>query len=205
MVFHAHIRCSFAYKVVCVGNKYSKKIALYRGKNAVKFIKSFVNEYNYCKIIIKCFNKNLIMSAEENDRFELTNICRICDGLIDHNKVRDHCHITGIFRGAAHYSSNINLKITKKVPVIFHNSKGCDSNLTFKELNKFNEKISVIPNRLEKYMAFTLNKNLAFIDSKLFRNSGLDKLVKNLSDNDFKYLSEEFNDEQLKLVKQKGI
>ena len=53
MVFHAHNRCSFAYKVVCVDNKYSKKIALYRGKNAVKFIKSFVNEYNYCKTIIK--------------------------------------------------------------------------------------------------------------------------------------------------------
>ena len=139
------------------------------------------------------------MSAEENERFELTNICWICGGLIDHNKVRDHCHITGIFRGAVHYSCN------KKVPVIFHYSKGYDSNLTFKELNKFNEKISVIPNRLEKYMAFTLNKNLVFIDSKLFMNSGLDKLVKNLSDNDFKYLSEEFSDEQLKLVKQKGI
>ena len=75
----------------------------------------------------------------------------------------------------------------------------------FKELSKFNVKISVIPNGLEKYMAFTLNKNLVFLDSMLFMNSSLDKLVKNLSDKDFKYLSEEFSDEQLKLVKEKGI
>ena len=148
------------------------------------------------------------MSAEENERFELTNICWICGKLIDigDNKIRDHCHITGKYRGAAHYSCNINLKITKKFPVIFHNLKGYDSHLIFKELNKFNNlKISVIPNGLEKYMSFTINKNLIFIDSMLFMNSSLDKLVKNLSDEDFKYLSEEFSIEQLKLVKEKGI
>ena len=52
--------------------------------------------------------------------------------------------------------------------------------------------MNVIPNRLEKYMAFTLNNNIVFIDSMLFMNSSLDKLVKNLDNKDFKYLSEEF-------------
>ena len=102
----------------------------------------------------KHFNKNLIMSPEENERFELTNICWICGKLIEvsDNKVRDHCHITGKYRGAAHYSCNINLNITKKVPAIFHNLKGYDSHLIFKELSKFNNlKISVIPNGLEKH------------------------------------------------------
>ena len=69
------------------------------------------------------------------------------------NKVRDHCHITGKYRGVAHYSCKITknyLQITKKVPVIFHNLKGYDSHLIFKELSKFNVKISVIPNGLEK-------------------------------------------------------
>ena len=70
--------------------------------------------------------------------------------------------------------------------MIFNNLKGYDSHLIFKELSKFSVKISVIPNGLEKYMAFTLNKNLLFIDSMLFMNSSLDKLVKNLSDKDFK-------------------
>ena len=49
-------------------------------------------------------------------------------------------------------------------------------------------------------MAFTINKNLVFIDSMQFMNSSLDSLVKNLSDNDFKYLAEEFNGGFLKLV-----
>ena len=53
-------------------------------------------------------------------------------------------------------------------------------------------------------MAFILNKNLVFIDSMQFMNSSLDKLVKNLSDEDFKYLVEEFGSENLELLKQKG-
>ena len=204
--YQDHIPCSFAYKLVCVDDKYSKDIALYRGKNSVyKFIQSIFNEYSYCKSVMKKhINKNLIMSAEkEEEEFEKSNICWICGKIIDDNKVRDHCHITGKYRGSCHWSCNINLKVSKKLPVIFHNLKGYDSHLIFKELSKFNCNIDVIPNGLEKYMSFTLNKNIVFIDSMLFMNSSLDKLVNNL--NDFVYLSKEFKDEQLELVKRKGV
>ena len=207
--YQDHMPCSFAYKVVCVDNKYRKKIALYRGRNAVnKFIRLILNDYIYCrKIMKKYFCKNLIMSAEENELFEMTNICWICGKLVEKtdNKVRDHCHITGKYRAAAHYSCNINLKIRKNFSVIFHNLKGYDSHLIFKELSKFNAKISVIPKGLEKYMAFTLNRNLVFIGSMLLLNFSLDKLVKNLNDSDFKYLSEEFNGEKFSLVKEKDL
>ena len=71
-------------------------------------------------------------------------------------------------------------------------------------LNLINVKIDVIPNGLEKYMAFFLNKNLVFIDSMEFMNSSLDKLVKNIKDEDFKYLVEEFGSENLEILKQKG-
>ena len=74
-----------------------------------------------------------------------------------------------------------------------------------KEIRKFDVKVSVIPNGLEKYMAFTINKNLVFIDSMQFMNSSLDSLANNLSDNGFKYLPEEFSGEFLELVKQKGV
>ena len=72
----------------------------------------------------KCFCRNLIMSAEE-ERFAQSNICWICGKLfeISNEKVRDHCHISGKYRGAAHWSCNINLKITKNVPVKFHTLK----------------------------------------------------------------------------------
>ena len=72
-------------------------------------------------------------------------------------------------------------------------------------MSKFNVKVSVRPNGLETYMAFTINRNLVFIGSMQFMNSSLDLLVKSLSDNDFVYLSEEFSGEFLKLVKQKGV
>ena len=61
-----------------------------------------------------------------------------------------------------------------------------------------------MPNGLEKYMAFFLNKNLVCIDNMQFMNSSLYKLVKNQSDEDFKYLIEEFGSKTLKLLKQKG-
>ena len=79
-----------------------------------------------------------------------------------------------------------------------------DGHLIFSELNKFNLKINIIPNELEKYIAFFLNNNLEFIDSMQFMNFSLDKLVKNLSDEDFKYLVKEFGPENLELLKQKG-
>ena len=71
------------------------------------------------------------MSKEEEEQFRLSNTCWICEKFIDDDdeKVRDHCHITGKFRGAAHWSCNINLRFPKKVPVIFHNLRGYNSQL----------------------------------------------------------------------------
>ena len=152
----------------------------------------------------KHFDKNLIMSEEEY-LFQQSNSCWICKKLIDNDeeKVRDHCPVTGKFRGAAHGNCNINLQLTKNVPVIFHNLRGYNSHLIFRELDKFDVKISVIPNELEKYMACFLNKNLVFIDSMKFMNSSLDKLVKNMSNEDFKCLIEEFGSDDLELLNQK--
>ena len=113
----------------------------------------------------KHFNKNLIMTKNEEENFQSSNMCWICEKPIENEKVRDRCHMTGKFRGSAHWSCNINLQLTKKVPVIFHNLRGYDSHLNFYDLKKFDVKIDVIPNRLEKYMALILNKNLVFIDS----------------------------------------
>ena len=117
----------------------------------------------------------------------MSNICWICNKLFDFgdDKVRDHCHVTGKYRGAAYWNCNISFKMTKKVPVIFHNLEGYDSHLIFEELSKFSVKISVIPNGLEKYMAFTINRNLFFIDSIQFMKSSIDSFVKN---EDFKYI-----------------
>ena len=155
--YQDHIPCSFACKVVCIDKKFTKPAIIYRGENAAyEFIKAILEECKYCKKIMKeYFNKNLIMTEEEEHLFQKSNNCWICKKFINNNeeKVRDHCHVTGKFRGAAHESCNLNLKLTKKVPVIFHNLRGYDSHLIFNELDKFDVKIKVIPNGLEKYMA----------------------------------------------------
>ena len=126
---------------------------------------------------------------EEEEQFQLSNTCQICKKRIDDDdeKVRDNCHVAVKLRGTAHWSCNINLQLTKKVPVIFHNLRGYDSYLIFGELNKFDMKIDVIPNMLGKYMALFLSKNLVFIDNMQFMNFSLEKLAKNLPGNDFKF------------------
>ena len=70
------------------------------------------------------------------------------------------------------------------------------------QLGKFNLNLSVIPNGLERYMSFSINNKLCFIDSFQFLSSSLDSLVKNLGKDDFKYLNQ---DNVLHLVKQKGF
>ena len=121
----------------------------------------------------------MIISEEEEHLFQQSNSCWICEKLIDDDEnVRDLCHVTGKLRGAAHWTCNINLQLTKKVPVVFQNLRGYDSHLIFCELENFDVKISVILNGLGKHMAFFLRKNLVFIDNMQFMNSSIDKHVK---------------------------
>ena len=146
--YQDHVPCSFAYKLNCVDDEFAKPVVIFRGENtAYKFIEEILKEFEYCKKVMKKhFNKNLIMSEKEEEQFQSSNICWICEKLIDddNEKVRDHCHVTGKFRGAAHWSCNINLQLTKKVPVIFHNLRGYDSHLIFDKLKNFDVKIDVI-------------------------------------------------------------
>ena len=111
-----HIPNSFAHKVLSIDNKLRKPVVLYRGKNAVHQ-NSFMDEH---------FNKNLDISAEDEARFQSSNKWWICDKLFDFGdkKVRDHCHVTGKYRGSTRDSCDVNLKLTKKVPVIFRNFTG---------------------------------------------------------------------------------
>ena len=89
-----------------------------------------------------------------------------------------------------HRDCNINVKLNHKIPVVFQNLKNYDSHLIMQKLDKFNLKINVIASGLEKYMSFSINNKLSFIDSFQFLSSSLDSLVKNLAKDDFKYLSQ---------------
>ena len=122
-------------KVACIDDRFSKSIVVYRGEHAAyELIKSILEEHKYCrKILNKYFNKTLIMTEEEKNLFQESNTCQICKKLIDNydEKVREYCHVTSKFRGAAHWDCNTKFQLTKKVSVIFHNLKGYHSHLIF--------------------------------------------------------------------------
>ena len=133
--YEHHIPSSFGYNVFSIDDRFTKPTIIYRGKNAAyEFIKAILEEYEYCKKIMEeYFNKNLIMGEEQEHLFQKSNGCWICKKFINNNnnnnneeKVRDHCHVTGKFRGATHQKCNANLKLTKKVPVTFHNLRDYD-------------------------------------------------------------------------------
>ena len=87
------------------------------------------------------------MSNQDEKIYKNSHICWICKDKLNTDKVRDHwdrCHVTGKFRGVSHSKCNINLRLPKKLPIIFHNLQGYDGHISFKELNNFDVDIDAI-------------------------------------------------------------
>ena len=203
------VACSYSYKLACVDDKCSKPFKSYLGEDAVyNFISiiSMIEESKYCSDVMeKYLDKELVMTKKDNEDFENSTKYWICDNdyIDNYVKVRDYSYITGEFRGSAHRDCNINVKLKHEIPVVFHNLKNYDLHLIMQELGKFSLKINVITNGLGKYMSFSINYKLSFIDSFRFLSSSLDSLVTNLAKDDFKYLSQEFDNNVLYLVKKR--
>ena len=138
------------------------------------------------------------MTEEGDEYFGNSPKCWICDNIYADGDVKTkiHCHIFGKYRSSAYRDCNINVKLNHKIPIVFQNLKNYDSHLLIYELGKFYFKINIISNRLEKYMRFKINNKLIFVD--IFLSF---PLVKNLSKDDFQYLSQEFDNNILYLVK----
>ena len=225
--YQKHTDCGYGYKVVCCyDDKYTKQEQIYRGENAVyQFMEAMLEEVKYCKKVVKrSFNKPLRMTEKDEAEFKKAEECHICERKYTDKdiRVRDHCHITGKYRGSAHQECNLKLKIEPdnlKIPVIFHNLRGYDSHFIMQQIgaivkkhaykNKKGEEkqmnINAIPNNMEKYMAFMLGNHLTFIDSFQFMSSSLDKLVSNLPAEALKYTNKRFQKEKFNLMTRKAI
>ena len=165
-----------------------------------------IEECKYCSDVMKKhFYKELVVTKKDNKFFENSTKCWIWDDdYIDNDAiVRDYFHITGKYSAFSLRDCNINVKFNHKIPFVFHNLKNYDSHLIMQELGKLNLAINVISYELEKYMIFSINSKLSFIDSFQFLSSSLGSLGKNLAKDDFKYLSQELSNNVLDLVKQK--
>ena len=96
------------------------------------------------------------------------------------------------------------MRISRKLPIIFHNLEGYDGHLIFRELNNFKDiDVPVIPKLNERYMSIIVNRNIIFLDSLQFLKASLDSLAGNLQDTDFKHLLSEFPEDKLDLLRKK--
>ena len=237
-----HLPCSFGVNMMTDFKEYELPPTFYLGKNANDTMDNFYNtlaHYENHIFTVLRQNKPMIMNDEDKRDFKNATHCHICEeaistdkiDIIDRktkkmikvpDKVRDHCHITGKYRGAAHYNCNINFNYKNyKIPVIIHNLKNYDAHFIIQYYNRktytvydkktktMKEKetnIDVIANNQEKYMSFTIGR-LKFLDSFQFLSSGLDKLVDNLKKNgydDFKYTRQHMG-HHWQLACEKGI
>ena len=156
--------------------------------------------------IINHEKKEIIpLTHEENNFYNEQEICYICKekfcmdkddkDYINRKKVKDHCHYTGKFRGAAHSKCNLNYKVQKEIPIIIHNAS-YDTHFIINQLAiEFKGELNCIGDNMEKYITFsvpikkevnnydgkkkTITYKLKFIDSFRFMTTSLSELVNN--------------------------
>ena len=97
------------------------------------------------------------LSKDDWQSFHRAQQCYLCEDSFtpENYKVREHCHITGRYRGAAHNTCNLGFKNPSFVPVLLHNLSGYDGHFIVRELGKFEGRINVIPSTSEKYISFS--------------------------------------------------
>ena len=226
--YQKHRPSGFCYKIVCFDEQlFNQKPVLFRAKSEDEDVSAiFVEmlERDIKRIQEKFdFSKKMIFSFKDKDDFEKTEICCICQKEFGERekKVRDHCHFTGNYRGAAHVKCNLQFKKPKFTPVIFHNLSGYDAHLFVKNLGKSEGNIKCIPNNEEKYISFSkdivvgeyVNKKgekvevkheIRFLDSFKFMASSLESLVGNLGLEKLIETRKQFG-ERVELLSRKGI
>ena len=238
--YQKHKPCGYSYLIKCFDEKLFppvlKRFTIEdENTNVAKlFVKSLeediVDIYDRTK-----WKKRMRFSKKEERSYEEATVCHICEGSFgggeEERKVRDHCHLTGLYRGAAHNECNLEFKLPKFYPVIFHNLEKYDAHLFIKELaeaqdplkragvTETNGGIGCIARTEENYVSFRkeivvdvffkdgkwreVKREIRFIDSLKFMNSSLEKLAGNLTS--FPDLEHYFEGPQLELVKRKGV
>ena len=229
--YQKHEPISFSYYIKCFNDNVLKPVLRsYTGEDAMqKFVESLEKDV---REIAKIPFKKMIFGEKEKEQFKEATVCWICkekfddtaneNGYKKNGKVRDHCHYTGRYRGAAHNICNLDYKKPTFIPIVFHNLSGYDSHLFIKNLGYTQGNIDCIPNNEEKYISFTksieigsyinkknemipINWKLRFIDSFKFMATSLDNLVNNLPEDGFTNLEKYYTGDKLTLVKRKGV
>ena len=180
---------------------------LYRGENCSSiFLKALQKAQSKIQDHISNHTKELNMTATDEEEFIAAKKCWLCMEDLKEDKVRDHDHLTGKFRGAAHAVCNLRYSLPSKIPILFHNLKNFDSHIIVNALTAENvKKVQIIPSSIEKFLAFFLD-NFIFLDSYAFLASSLDNLSQMITEEERNiYLRQIFAESDLLLVNRKGV
>ena len=222
--YQKHVPCGYALLPVrrsADGSEYLPA-TVYRGEDAVpNFLRTVVETAEEHQNNI---NKPLDMQKADWTAFNSATNCYICKEILGADRVRDHCHVSGKFRGAAHAQCNLEYRLTKDVTVGFHNLRRYDGHLIMQRMaelcaEKTDLELDVVPKSLDDFLSFSVkvfkrkrNANgklfqsfyrIRFIDTCQFLSSSLDTLVQNLQPDDFKVMKDRFNPTEMELLTRK--
>ena len=202
-----HEACRYSYVVVICDGETEPPVKC-RGPDAAEhFLQALQGEESKIKGMI-ADPQAMRMTREDWLAFRTAETCHECDKSLEGDSVRDHCHITGEYRGAAHNACNLKLRLNPKttsIPVVFHNLRGYDSHLLMQAISKVEGRVSCIPDNTEKYISFSLGQ-LRFIDSAQFLLASLDKLVAANPPEAFQITAQhEPNRDRRELLMRKGV
>ena len=170
------IQSEFAYGEV------KDPLKLYRGKDCVsKFCNHIITE---ARCLCNSFQEKLMepLTKGQLKEYNHKSRCHICFGpfRLGNRKVRDLCHYSGIYRGAAHSLCNLQYKIPTYIPVVFHNLAGYDAHMFIKELAKYGSRMGVIAKNTENYIFFSVNVEVIAKNTEnyIFFSVNVDKYIK---------------------------
>ncbi|PKK63101.1 hypothetical protein RhiirC2_784010 [Rhizophagus irregularis] len=198
---------SFSYTIYWIDTGEIWGPYIYRGPNATEeFVKRMDKEI---KRINKIFDNPIPANKSNKEdlrKFNNAKECHLCKKSLGHDKVWDHCHITGKYRGAAHKDCNLKLQIKPwrtPIPVVIHNFRGYDSHLICESVSQsaFSHRISVIAETFERYKTMRVGQ-IKYIDSYQFMKCGLDTLAENIG---AYYTKEGVPMEKIGLLLRKGV
>ena len=230
---HKHVPSSFSYLIKCSFDESLDQVKLYRGdgcgkqfvQNLIKDVKDLYEEHIFNNYIEKD------LTDQEEASFLAAKECYICKKPFSssEDKVRDHCHHTGDYRGPAHNKCNLKYRLNHEVPIFFHNFSKYDAHLFIRELTELesDKNVQIIPSNTETYISVIKSVKLdrtvpspkrmrtngspkevflklIFKDSFRFLSASVDALAKSLQPEDFKNLEKFFPTNAI-LLKRKGV
>ncbi|XP_071639083.1 uncharacterized protein [Temnothorax longispinosus] len=206
--YQHHRVFSIGYYVRC---SYDESLSMYRFRRDKDCVAWFAEELRRLAHDVKTILSTNIPMADftrdEWEKFNSATHCHVCEEPFepDDVRVRDHCHLTGRYRGPAHSNCNLNYKDLHCIPIVFHNLSGYDAHFIITEIaTAYEGHVDLFLITKGKYISFTKNVQstedkdkktcvkLRFIDSYKFFTASLDKLAFYLSKNKLQILQREF-------------